>query len=91
MRRILKIEWANIKGMLRQKEGAKVVNMSRRAANACGHKYGDVVESYLLSWPDEHDWTLEEFCGPPDLGHDEDPLSDFDDSSFHSDDSFPWA
>lgn len=88
MRRILKIQWAHINGVLQQREGAKVLNVSRRAPTGCGHKYGDVIESYLRSWPDEHDWTLEEFCGPSDLDHDDDSLLDTDDSLFDSDDSF---
>ena len=92
IRRILKTQWAKIKGMMQEKEGEKVVNMGRRAPNTCGHTYGDVIESYLLSWPDEQDWTFEEFCGPPDLAHDDDDsLPDFDDSSLHFDDCFPWT
>ena len=88
MRRVLKIQWADINGMLPQLEGPKVLNMSRRTPGRCGHTYGDLIESYLLSWPDEHDWALEEFCSPPDLGHDDKSLLDSDDSLFDSDDSF---
>ena len=65
MRRILKMQWADINGTMGQEVDPNDLEMSEGALTGRGKRYGDVIESYLLSWPDEYDWTLDEFCSRP--------------------------
>ena len=89
MRRTLKLEWAKLDGVMDEKGTGRSLDMNARIRTRCHHDHtlGFEIEAYLMSWPDEHDWTLLEFCGGSTFhsnaefdSDDSDDIEDADDS-----------